>query len=209
MFKSGLFYVIFVSVLVLILVGNRVTEGSGKFGSVVVKKLLEKLRKIFWGADPKLLISAIAAMVTFAVMVFDDLINWTVHYNYFRNGFQVAAIFIGTLVILFFVYTALWYLYYFVERLAEVFTYYWKKIWILDLTKKSRFIAIILMVAMAAGLVKSENFDKRLRFLGRHDRTMMWIRKIAEERRAWLKRRNENQEALREGRLRWDLYHQQ
>ncbi|MBR2726230.1 hypothetical protein IKE87_03110 [Candidatus Saccharibacteria bacterium] len=207
MFKSGLFYVTFVSILFMFFVGNRITEGSrGEFGRRFVGFVLNAIDYASPWADAKLCVAAVAALITCSMTINGIAAGLGKYYN---NNFQLFITAIGVLVLIIVEFFVFMYMYYFMERLAEVFTYYWKKIWILDLTKKSRFIAILLMVAMAAGLVKSGSFDKRLRFLGRHDRTMMWTRKIAEERRAWLKRRNENQEALRESRLKWDLYHQQ
>lgn len=206
MLTNVLFYVVLVSALTLIFVGNRVTEGGKReFGRKGVKKVLGKLKKIFPGANPKFVLSTLLAAVTLVMFVL--LNNSVVDFGPFNhyNGFQLAVIVVGYIAIMSTMAFALTYVYYFCERLAEIFTYYWRKIWLLDLTKKSRVMAILFMVAMAAGLVDAEEFGKIIEQLGERDTTIVWIRKIKKERREYEKRRNGNQEELRESRMKWDL----
>lgn len=208
MLTSGLFYVVLVSVVVLCFVGNRVTEGSkGKFGSRTVKKILGKLKKLLPETNPKLVLSTIVAMVTFAVANAEYPVIISLYDGHYNGWLKFTAMMVGTTFLLLcegFIFIAI---YYFVERLAEILTYFMPKLRTLDLTVSSRVIAFLLMICMAMGLLDVWKFSKRLNQLGRRDRTRMWLRKMAKQRQEYEARRNANQAMLKASRARWNLYH--
>lgn len=197
MFTNGLFYMILVSVLVLFFVGNRITDGSGEFGGKTVLTMMKILGNV--SQNPKVVLSGIFAIITVVVAMLERQMALP----FMRNRLYLLTALSVLMVII--VVTAI---YYFCERLAEVVTYFWPIIWGLDLTPKSRVVAILMLVLIAMGLVDVKKFGRRLDHLGKRDSTMRWVRKISAERKAWEKRRDENQAKLRGSRRRWDLSHQ-